>query len=89
MFKTLTITRHADNQTITVPVVTGLAPAEISGQWIMVDVPCLDQDADDTARAFLGGTNIEQHMQYLYIDGNGITSFDGLEWGSDYSYTLA
>lgn len=85
MFKTLTITRHTDNQTITVPVVMGVAPAEVGGQWIMVDVPCLDQEADDTARDFLGGTNIEQHMQFLYIDGDRITSFDG----DDYSYTLA
>jgi len=85
MFTTLTITRHSDNQTITVPVVMGVAPAEVGGQWIMVDVPCLEKDIDDAVSDFLPSTDIEQHMQFLYIDGNRITSFDG----DEYSYTLA
>jgi len=85
MFTQLTITRHSDNQTIVVPVYMGTASADVGGVRERVPAPCLDQDADDTARAFLGGANIEQHVQFLYIDGNRITSFDG----DDYSYALA
>lgn len=85
MFKTLTITRHSDNQTITVPVVMGTASADIGGVRERVPAPCLEQDIEDAVSDFLNGCHFEAHMQYLYIDGDGLTSFDG----DEYSYALA
>lgn len=85
MFTQLTITRHSDNQTITVPVYMGTASADVGGVRERVPAPCLEADIDDAVSDFLPGSNIEAHMQYLYIDGDGLTSFDG----DDYSYTLA
>lgn len=85
MFTTVTITRKSNNQTCVFPVVMGVAPANVAGQWMYLDVPCLEADIDDAVSDFLGGYHFEQRMQYLYIDGNSTTSDDN----EDYSYVLA
>lgn len=85
MFTTVTITRKSDNQTCVFPVVMGVAPANVGGQWMYLDVPCLEADIDDAVSDFLNGGDFERRMQYLYIDGNGVTSDDA----DDYAYALA
>lgn len=85
MFTIVTITRKSDNQTCTFPVVMGTAPANVAGHWMYLDVPCLEADIDDAVSDFLDGYRFEQHMQYLYIDGNGITSDEC----DAFTYTLA
>ena len=85
MFTTVTITRKSDNQTCAFPVVMGVAPANVAGQWMYLDVPCLEADIDDAVSDFLDGYYFEQRMQYLYIDGNGTTSDDC----DAFTYTLA
>lgn len=85
MFTTVTITRKSDNQTCTFPVVMGTAPANVAGHWMYLDVPCLEADIDAAVSDFLDGYHFEQHMQYLYIDGNGITSDEC----DAFTYTLA
>jgi len=85
MFSTLTVTRHSDNQTIALPVVMGEISADVGGARVYVPAPYLHEDAYDVAREFLHGANIEQHMQYLFVDGEGITACNS----DDYSYVLA
>lgn len=85
MFTSVTITRKSDSQTITVPIVMGVAPANVAGQWMYLDVPCLEADIDDAVSDFLNGGDFERRMQYLYIDGGGITADDN----DAYSYALA
>jgi hypothetical protein len=84
IFKSITLTRHADGQSLTIPVVMGVAPANVAGDWMYLDVPCLGSEEWERAMEFVGA-NVEQQMQYLYIDGNGITSATL----DDYSYALA
>ena len=84
IFKSITLTRHVDGQSLTLPVVMGVAPANVAGDWMYLDVPCLS--SEEWARAMeIAGCDVEQQMQYLYIDGNGITSAKL----DDYTYTLA
>jgi len=85
MFSTVTITRHSDNQTLILPVVMGEISADVGGERVHVPAPYLHEDAYDVAREFLHGANLEQRMQYLYVDGNGITA----DSRDDYSYALA
>ena len=83
-FRTITLTRRSDNKTLTLPVVMGTTSADIGGERMLVDVPYLPDDAWERAMDFVGA-NVEQQLQYLYVDGDGITSaeFD------DYAYALA
>ena len=84
-FRTITLTRRSDNKTLTLPVVMGEISADVGGARDYVPAPYLREDAYDVAREFLHGANIEQHMQYLFVDGEGITACDS----DDYSYVLA
>lgn len=85
MFTTVTITRKSDNQTCVFPVVMGVAPCNVGGGWDYLPVPCLEADIDDAVTDFLNDADFERHMQYLYLDGEGITADDN----EDYSYVLA
>jgi hypothetical protein len=84
IFKSITLTRHADGQSITLPVLMGVIRANVGGDWMLVNVPCLTAENDARAQQFLG-FDMEQQMHFLYIDGDGITSATL----DDYSYTLA
>lgn len=83
-FKSITLTRHSDGQSITLPVYMGATSADVGGERMLVDVPCLSSKAWERAMDFVG-FDVEQQVQYLYIDGDGITSATL----DDYSYALA
>jgi hypothetical protein len=83
-FKSITLTRHVDGQSITLPVYMGATSADVGGERMLVDVPCLSSKAWERANEFVG-YNVEQQVQYLYIDGDGITSATL----DDYAYALA
>ena len=87
MLNLLTITRRIDGQSLTLPVIMGTTCVDFAGERVQMDVPCISgrDTAYRAALAFLSGADIEQRMQYLYIDGNGIMSDDC----DDYRYTLA
>jgi prepilin-type processing-associated H-X9-DG protein len=81
--QSIIITRHADGATLTLPLAPGVAPANVGGHWMYVEVPCLSSADCDDAYVF-AGHDVEDQMQYLYVDGHATSgTFD------DYSYTLA
>ena len=83
-FRTITLTRHSDGKSIMLPVYMDTASADVGGERMLVDVPCLSCDAWERAIEFTGA-DVEQQMHFLWIDGDGITSATL----DDYTYTLA
>lgn len=83
-FTTLTLTRHSDGQSLVLPVYADEVLADIGGERIPVMAPYLTRVGAVRAHKFTG-CEVEQQVQFLYIDGNGITSA-ALD---DYTYALA
>jgi len=80
----ITLTRHSDGASITLPVLTGPILANVGDYKRIVDAPCLTAGSYARAKQFLGGIDVEQRMHAMYVN-DGIIESDA----DDYSYTLA
>ena len=84
MTNSITITRHADGCVLTYPFFWGAMSADVGGYRQVVPCPAFEEAEDEAMQAF-AGYDVANQVSFLFVDGGGITSYDG----NDVSWVLS
>lgn len=84
MTNSVTITRHADGCVLTYPFFWGAMAAYVGGYKQMVPCPTFEEEDAEEMLSF-ADFDVAEHVVELFVDGGGITSYDG----NDVSWVLS